>query len=244
MIRSGFFDRCTKLKIIAAHAGGAQPFLAGRLDICWENMPAARENGGKAQQLSAAGVRRRGRVPPGRAGHGGIGVRHRQCALRLGQPAQHRRHEGVSVARRRPAPAMSGKRCAGATPRKFSGSEFQFGVEGVAPSLTSGRIEIPAQAGRPRGRHAPRPDGGNKLPTVDLHQMQGQGADYPVSRSERTILIVRAECIADVVLKSCHALSAKQCIEHTGHMGSPKSDDRHRSRGSNAAVSLIRRNAS
>ena len=42
MILSGFFDRHTKLKIIAAHAGGALPFLAGRLDICWENMPAAR----------------------------------------------------------------------------------------------------------------------------------------------------------------------------------------------------------
>ena len=43
MILSGFFDRCAKLKIIAAHAGGALPFLAGRLDICWENMSAARE---------------------------------------------------------------------------------------------------------------------------------------------------------------------------------------------------------
>jgi len=43
MILSGFFDRFARLKIIAAHAGGALPFLAGRLDICWENMPAARE---------------------------------------------------------------------------------------------------------------------------------------------------------------------------------------------------------
>lgn len=43
MILSGFFDRYSRLKIIAAHAGGALPFLAGRLDICWENMPAARE---------------------------------------------------------------------------------------------------------------------------------------------------------------------------------------------------------
>ena len=42
MILSGFFERCARLKIIAAHAGGALPFLAGRLDICWENMPAAR----------------------------------------------------------------------------------------------------------------------------------------------------------------------------------------------------------
>lgn len=42
MILSGFFDRYAKLRIIAAHAGGALPFLAGRLDVCWENMPAAR----------------------------------------------------------------------------------------------------------------------------------------------------------------------------------------------------------
>jgi aminocarboxymuconate-semialdehyde decarboxylase len=42
MIFDGFFDRYTKLKIIAAHAGGALPFLVGRLDICWENIPAAR----------------------------------------------------------------------------------------------------------------------------------------------------------------------------------------------------------
>ena len=43
MILSGFFDRYTKLKIIAAHGGGALPFLVGRLDICWDNIPAARE---------------------------------------------------------------------------------------------------------------------------------------------------------------------------------------------------------
>jgi aminocarboxymuconate-semialdehyde decarboxylase len=42
MILSGFFDRYTKLKIIAAHGGGALPFLVGRLDICWDNIPAAR----------------------------------------------------------------------------------------------------------------------------------------------------------------------------------------------------------
>ncbi len=42
MILNGFFDRYAKLKIIAAHAGGALPFLVGRLDICWDNIPAAR----------------------------------------------------------------------------------------------------------------------------------------------------------------------------------------------------------
>jgi aminocarboxymuconate-semialdehyde decarboxylase len=42
MILNGFFDRYSKLKIIAAHAGGALPFLAGRLDVCWDNIPAVR----------------------------------------------------------------------------------------------------------------------------------------------------------------------------------------------------------
>ena len=47
MIFSGFFDRYAKLKIIAADGGGALPFLAGRLDICWENIPAARARTGE-----------------------------------------------------------------------------------------------------------------------------------------------------------------------------------------------------
>jgi len=42
MILAGFFNRHAKLKIIAAHGGGALPFLVGRLDICWDNIPAAR----------------------------------------------------------------------------------------------------------------------------------------------------------------------------------------------------------
>ncbi len=43
MILAGFFDRFTRLKIIAAHGGGALPFLIGRLDTCWDNIPATRE---------------------------------------------------------------------------------------------------------------------------------------------------------------------------------------------------------
>ncbi len=43
MIFDGFFDRYPDLKIIAAHGGGALPYLAGRLDICFDNMPACRE---------------------------------------------------------------------------------------------------------------------------------------------------------------------------------------------------------
>jgi len=41
-IYDGFFDRYPNLKLIAAHGGGALPYLIGRLDICWDNIPAAR----------------------------------------------------------------------------------------------------------------------------------------------------------------------------------------------------------
>ena len=43
MIYDGFFDRYTNLKLIASHGGGALPYIAGRLDICFANMPACRE---------------------------------------------------------------------------------------------------------------------------------------------------------------------------------------------------------
>src|SRR5207237_525130 len=40
-IYDGFLDRFPHLKLIAAHGGGALPYLVGRLDICWDNIPAA-----------------------------------------------------------------------------------------------------------------------------------------------------------------------------------------------------------
>jgi aminocarboxymuconate-semialdehyde decarboxylase len=43
MIFDGFFDRYPNLKLIAAHGGGALPYIAGRLDICFDRMPACRE---------------------------------------------------------------------------------------------------------------------------------------------------------------------------------------------------------
>ena len=42
MIFDGFFDRYPRLKLIASHGGGALPYFAGRLDICFDNMPACR----------------------------------------------------------------------------------------------------------------------------------------------------------------------------------------------------------
>lgn len=43
MIYDGFFDRYPNLKLIAAHGGGTLPYLIGRLDICFDNIPACRE---------------------------------------------------------------------------------------------------------------------------------------------------------------------------------------------------------
>jgi aminocarboxymuconate-semialdehyde decarboxylase len=40
-IFDGFLDRYPNLKLIASHGGGALPYLIGRMDICWENIPAA-----------------------------------------------------------------------------------------------------------------------------------------------------------------------------------------------------------
>ena len=42
MIFDGFLDRHRRLKLIAAHAGAALPYLVGRLDICFDKMTAAR----------------------------------------------------------------------------------------------------------------------------------------------------------------------------------------------------------
>jgi len=44
MIGDGFFDRFSKLKLIAAHAGATLPYLAGRLDRVFERTKRARVN--------------------------------------------------------------------------------------------------------------------------------------------------------------------------------------------------------
>jgi aminocarboxymuconate-semialdehyde decarboxylase len=44
MILAGFIDDYPKLKLIASHGGATLPYIAGRLDICHANMPAARVN--------------------------------------------------------------------------------------------------------------------------------------------------------------------------------------------------------
>ncbi|WP_296520689.1 amidohydrolase family protein [Rhodoplanes sp.] len=42
MMLDGFFERFQRVKIIAAHGGGALPYLVGRLDQCWYEIPATR----------------------------------------------------------------------------------------------------------------------------------------------------------------------------------------------------------
>ncbi|MEE2759907.1 MAG: amidohydrolase family protein [Pseudomonadota bacterium] len=44
MIFDGFFDTYPNLKLIAAHVGGTLPFIAGRLDACFEFMEPCREH--------------------------------------------------------------------------------------------------------------------------------------------------------------------------------------------------------
>lgn len=42
VILSGFLDRYRNLKLIAPHGGGTLPYLSGRLDRCYETIPACR----------------------------------------------------------------------------------------------------------------------------------------------------------------------------------------------------------
>lgn len=43
-IQDGFFERYSNIRVIAAHGGGALPFLIGRLDICYERIATCREH--------------------------------------------------------------------------------------------------------------------------------------------------------------------------------------------------------
>ncbi len=44
MIGDGFFDRFSRLKLVAAHAGGTLPYLVGRLDQVYDKTNRARVN--------------------------------------------------------------------------------------------------------------------------------------------------------------------------------------------------------
>ncbi len=172
-IYDGFFDRYPNLKLIASHGGGALPYLVGRLDICWDNIPAAqREDRRAAAQLHAPHLRRQRRVPPGRARHVRLGVRHRQRALRLGLSAHHRRHGGLPVARRCPARPARATRCAAGTPSGSSSSD---------PLAQRRRRQRPAHA-RARGRRCgPAGD----PPAARLSRARLQLAQGHAARSRR-----------------------------------------------------------
>jgi aminocarboxymuconate-semialdehyde decarboxylase len=53
MIYDGFFDRFQKLKIIASHGGGTLPYLIGRMDQCYEHIPACRTRTAEKPSLHA-----------------------------------------------------------------------------------------------------------------------------------------------------------------------------------------------
>ena len=55
MIFDGFFDRFQKLKIVASHGGGTLPYLIGRMDQCYEHIPACRT---KTQEKPSLHARR------------------------------------------------------------------------------------------------------------------------------------------------------------------------------------------
>ena len=44
MIYDGFFDRYPNLRLIAAHVGGTLPYIVGRMDACYKDMPPCSEN--------------------------------------------------------------------------------------------------------------------------------------------------------------------------------------------------------
>ncbi|HJS74487.1 MAG TPA: amidohydrolase family protein [Vicinamibacteria bacterium] len=55
MLYDGFLDRYPNVKLIAAHGGGALPYLVGRLDICHEKIPNC---GARTKELPGEGMRR------------------------------------------------------------------------------------------------------------------------------------------------------------------------------------------
>jgi aminocarboxymuconate-semialdehyde decarboxylase len=55
VLYDGFLDRYPNLKLIAAHGGGALPYLVGRLDICHERIPAC---GSRTKEPPREGMRR------------------------------------------------------------------------------------------------------------------------------------------------------------------------------------------
>jgi len=111
----GFLDRFPKLKLIAAHGGGALPYLVGRLDICWRNIPAA---SAKTKQPPSEYMRRI-YVDSVVFQQSVLNLALEVCGddhvlLRLRLSAHHRRHAGASRAST-PCPARPGTRCAAAT---------------------------------------------------------------------------------------------------------------------------------
>jgi hypothetical protein len=124
MIYDGFFDRYPKLKIIAAHGGGALPYLIARMDQCFDNIPACRE---KISTRPSAYVHRiladAVVFAPEVLDLVRQGLRRRQRAVRVRLSAHDRRHAGVPGPSQRP-----GRRCA----RQGAADATRSGVSGCS----------------------------------------------------------------------------------------------------------------
>ena len=83
MIYSGFLDKYPNIKLIASHGGATLPYLAGRLDRCWEMIPGCSEViKDKPSDLSAAHLVRHRGLRPARARslHLGRGLERIACS--------------------------------------------------------------------------------------------------------------------------------------------------------------------
>ncbi len=130
----GFLDRYPDVKLIVSHAGGALPYLVGRLDQCFDKMNAARtKTSDAAGRVHAAALLRLGHVPVRRARHVHRRRRGGPGPLRLRLPAQHRGHEGLS----RP-----GGRAAGRPARGRPGAERPAALQAVGRRPLGGRSAV------------------------------------------------------------------------------------------------------
>ena len=116
LILSGFLDRYPNVKLIAPHGGGTLPYLCGRLDRCYETIPACRA---AIKAPPSTYLRRISTTPSSTKSPGAGDVRRgrwrRQRALRHGLSAQRRRHErhpgfGTRIAERYGAEGRRQKR--------------------------------------------------------------------------------------------------------------------------------------
>ena len=203
MIFDGFFDRYPNLKLIASHGGGALPYIAGRLDICFDNMPACRERISSRPSTYLKKIYYDSVVFQQESLELALKVGgDAQRPLRLRLSAQHRRHEGLPGARRRIA-AGAARRGA----RRQRDADFQA-VAALAAALATvsrraGRRRLPRWLARGAGsvarparplHHAVRRDHRRRLV-----RRRRPGDPAAVVRMARGAAAVRRAALADPI---------------------------------------------